>query len=159
MRKEAIHQHPYREARMHQDLQAIRKKNLRALIKDWDGPTNLAKKLGYAGPSYLSQLIGPGKPITEKTARHIEQKLTLPTGWMDRESPQPLPPGAFDSQRVDRLMLAIISTVDDAKLHLPPRCMANLVSFVYECATTPTTADDAFIRKLVALMKCAVNQK
>lgn len=136
------------------DLQATRKKNLKALIKEWDGPTNLAKKLGYAGPSYLSQLIGPGKPITEKTARHIEREVGKAAGWMDRESP-PLAPGAVDSARIDRLMLSIISAVDDVKLHLPPRCMANLVSFVYECAMMPVHVDDTFVRRVVALLKCA----
>lgn len=39
------------------DLQAVRKRNLRALIKEHGGPSQLAKQLGYAGPSYLSQLL------------------------------------------------------------------------------------------------------
>lgn len=50
--------------------QIIRKENLRLLLIQWGGPTNLAKKLKYSGPSYLSQLLSGNRPFSEKTARH-----------------------------------------------------------------------------------------
>lgn len=78
---------------------AIRKANLRLLLQQWEGPSTLAKKLGYAGPSYLSQIVGGHRPITEKTARDIEAKLDLPAGWMDRDK-------SGESGRVDNAQVA-----------------------------------------------------
>lgn len=160
MRREPMHHSRPREARMPQDLQTIRKKNLRELIRQWDGPTHLADKLGFAGPSYLSQLIGHGKAITEKTARKFETALGLPAMWMDTDhTALSAAAGRVDSGAVDRLMLSVISAVDAADLHLAPRCMANLVAFAYECAIEPHQVDESFVRKLVALMKCAASAK
>lgn len=67
------------------DVLTRRRYNLRAVAAQRGGPTGLAKVLGYEGPSYISQMIGPQhkRPITEKTARHIEQAVGLPTGWLD----------------------------------------------------------------------------
>lgn len=36
-----------------------RRENLRKLIRQWGGPTSLAKKLGHANGSYIAQLAGP----------------------------------------------------------------------------------------------------
>lgn len=131
------------------DTQALRKRNLRALIKQWDGPTVLAKKLGYSGPSYLSQLVGRHKPITEKTARYIEATLDLPAGWLDQE-PQP-DRHKVDAALVARVMLTVGRAVEDAGLRLPPARMADVVSFVYECAVE-RGMDDDFVRRLVKLL-------
>ena len=45
--------------------------NLRALLKEWDGPTNLSKRLGYRSPAFLVQIAGPNpsRTLSEKTAR------------------------------------------------------------------------------------------
>jgi hypothetical protein len=137
------------------DLQALRKKNLKALIKQWDGPTNLAKKLGYSGPSYLSQLVGSQKPITEKTARYVESTLDLPPGWLDLDQ-HPDRQGKAErvnSSLVARVMLTVGAAVEDAGLKLSPGRMADLVAFAYEHAVVDGAVDDECIRKLVKLLK------
>ena len=137
------------------DLQALRKKNLKALIKQWDGPTVLARKLGYSGPSYLSQLVGSQKPITEKTARYVEKTLDLPPGWLDLDQH---PGGQGKTERVDsslvaRVMLAVGAALEDAGMRLSPARMADLVAFAYEHAVVGGAVDDEYIKKLVKLLK------
>lgn len=69
----------------------IRLANLRLLIEDAGGQRPLADKIGKA-PAQISQWInrapiqGTGRPrrMQTDTARDIEKKLQLPTGWMDR---------------------------------------------------------------------------
>lgn len=136
------------------DLQALRKKNLRALIKQWEGPTNLAKKLQYSGPSYLSQLTGPHKPITEKTARFIEATVGLPSGWLDMDhTTQTGQLTRVDTSLINRVMLSVSGALDDAGLRLTPIRMADLVSLVYECATEKGEVDDEFIARLIKIIK------
>lgn len=136
------------------DLQARRKKNLKALIKQWEGPTNLAKKLQYSGPSYLSQLIGSQKPITEKTARYIEETVDLPVGWLDQEhTMQSSAMARSDTALISRVMLSVSAALDDAGLRLSPVRMAELVSLVYECAAEKGIVDDGVIKRLVKLLK------
>lgn len=77
----------------------IRLANLRLLIEDAGGQRALADKIGKA-PAQISQWInrapiqGTGRPrrMQTDTARDIEKKLHLPTGWMDR--PNLYVPGA-----------------------------------------------------------------
>lgn len=59
------------------DIAKIRRDSLRRLTEKQGGPTTLGKVLGYASASYVSQMISGKKPITEKTARFIEEKLGL----------------------------------------------------------------------------------
>lgn len=68
-------------------VQARRRANLRAIAAQWNGVTGLSKKLGYRGPSYLSQMIGANhsRPVSESTARQIEHAVGLPQGWLDQE--------------------------------------------------------------------------
>lgn len=134
------------------DLQALRKKNLRALLKQWDGPTNLAKKLQYSGPSYLSQLIGPNKPITEKTARHIEEVLELERGWMDKDHAASTGQHVrIDTTIINRVMLSIAAALEDAGTRLTPQRMADLVGLVYEHAAEHGQVDDGYVARLVKL--------
>lgn len=135
------------------DIQSIRKKNLKALIAQWEGPTNLAKKLQYSGPSYLSQMIGPGKPITEKTARYIEQTLELPTGWMDQEHKAKPTNGKVDRDMLANAALHVMSEAADAGLNLSPARMSQLLTFVWECTAQLGKIDDDFIRRLIKLLK------
>ncbi|QXV72215.1 hypothetical protein Acf1_00018 [Acidovorax phage ACF1] len=67
------------------DIAEIRRQNLRALIEKHGG-SKLAKMLGYASPSFLSQQAGPNptREVTERSARAFEKKLGLPPGHLDR---------------------------------------------------------------------------
>ncbi|MEY4402304.1 MAG: hypothetical protein RIR91_339 [Verrucomicrobiota bacterium] len=65
-------------------LADTRRANLRRLA-DQHGATALALKIGYSNVSFLCQMIGPNprRPVTERTARLIEDILGLEPGWMD----------------------------------------------------------------------------
>ena len=142
------------------DTQTLRKRNLRALIKQWEGPTVLAKKLRYSGPSYLSQMIKPieqgGKPITEKTARFIESELGLSPLWMDTDHAAKT--GQYprlDSALIARVMLSVGTALQDAGAKLPstsPR-MLVLVELAYEHAAEHGEVDDGYVVRLVKLIK------
>lgn len=135
------------------DLQALRKKNLRALIKEWEGPTNLAKKLHYTGPSYLSQMIGPSKPITEKTARFIESELDLPSGWMDGDHAATTGQHArIDTTIINRVMLSVGAALQNTGVQLSPPRLADLVGLAYEHAIEHGAVDDSYVTRLVKLI-------
>lgn len=70
----------------HADILAWRRENLRQLTAQRGGPTALAAKLGYRGPSFISQMTGPraNRVVTEAIARWIEQQLRLPAGSLDQ---------------------------------------------------------------------------
>lgn len=59
--------------------------NLRRLIDALGGVGAVSQKLGRAGSSYLSQLVGPNpsRNIGERAARKIEADLGLPEMWLD----------------------------------------------------------------------------
>ncbi len=62
----------------------IRRKNLRALVDKADSGAAFAKQADIA-PSLLSQILGqnPTRNIGDRLARKIEDRLTLPAGWLD----------------------------------------------------------------------------
>lgn len=64
-----------------------RVQNLRALAAQFKPFKEMATKIGWTD-SYLHQLFGPNpiRPVTERTARHIERKLGLREGALDQES-------------------------------------------------------------------------
>lgn len=74
------------------DTSNLRRSNLRKLM-DEHGVGTLAHRLGYKGPSFLSQMAGPhpSREVTEHTAREVERLLGLPIGWMDQEHTGPSP--------------------------------------------------------------------
>lgn len=59
--------------------------NLRALFAFHGGPTNLSRALGHANASFVVQIAGPNprRPVSDRTARKIEQQLDLPLYAMD----------------------------------------------------------------------------
>lgn len=64
----------------------VRLANLRRLVEMTEGgAAELARVMGHANRSFISQLSGvnPTRKITEKTARNVETAMGLPAGWMD----------------------------------------------------------------------------
>lgn len=60
--------------------------NMRRLVEMTEGgAAELARVMGYAHRSFISQMAGPNpvRRITEKTARSVEAAMGLPSGWMD----------------------------------------------------------------------------
>jgi plasmid maintenance system antidote protein VapI len=65
-------------------LRRTRMANLKALAEHLGSPAELARRMGVTA-SYINQLCGPNpvRGITEDTARDIEQKLGIVSGWLD----------------------------------------------------------------------------
>jgi hypothetical protein len=134
------------------DVYNTRRDNLRRICGEWGGPTSLAKKLGHSNGSYLAQLIGPNpsREISEKVAREIEGKLTLPTGWLD-QSQEGLP--AVDDEALAGCVRAVAAALDDLKKRPSPSAFADVVQLVYEHRRLTGRLDEAYITRIVRLMK------
>jgi hypothetical protein len=137
------------------DIHDVRKKNLKALVAQWDGPTNLAKQLGYTGPSYVSQMVSGNRPITEKTARQIEAKLDLATGWLDAAHPGvPAARAAvLDTADLARIISLLTTALEEARVKMQPAKFAELVAMVYEDAQERGRIDEKFINRVIGLVK------
>lgn len=138
---------------MQNSVYNIRLSNLRALIRQWETATSLAKKLGHSNPSFVVQLAGPNprRKISEKVARDIEAKLRLPVGWMDQSHP--------DNQlQIDDVFLRecvrmVSLCIRDAGLTLNPDVVATLTSLAYEHAKATGEVDKRFVQSLLELTK------
>lgn len=128
---------------------------LRQLAAQWGGPVSLAQRVGYSNASYLVQMIGPNptRPITEKTARKIEEKLELPRGWLDNETDisQNLP-AVIEDILVDVVRLAG-TIAEDAGVRLNPAKFAEVVALIYQDAQRRGTIDEDLARRLIHLAK------
>ncbi len=62
----------------------IRRKNLRELVDKADSGAAFAKQADMA-PSLLSQILSqnPSRNVGDRLARKIEERLRLPSGWLD----------------------------------------------------------------------------
>lgn len=140
-----------------------RLENLRHLIDEAGGSSNLAKKLGYSNASFLVQMAGPNpmRSITEKTARKFEEQLGLSSGWLDMphgdqsESKQPVlhEPVASVDEIVD-LIKMVGKVLDEENVTLPAVKFADLVAFaLVEPQASRKIADMDQIRRVVLLMK------
>jgi hypothetical protein len=131
----------------------VRKRNLQSLIRKFNGPTALAKHLGHASPSFLSQLANGFRPITEKTVRKIEKQLGMPQGWFDvdhQNSPtgaSPFPP------MMDAVLLAVTEELQAQGVSVPPTKMVELVALVYEQSQATGTVDPAQVRRIISLLR------
>ena len=130
------------------DVAPIRIENLKLLLVQWGGPTVLARKLHYSGPSYLSQLLSGNRPFTEKTARTIEATLDLPALWLDRKHSA--------TTDIDPELLASVVSLVQAMLPnkgIPaPRQISEVITLVYEQAKESGTVDEEYVKRLVKLI-------
>lgn len=130
-----------------------RRGNLRALMKQWGGPTSLAKKLGYSNGSYVAQLAGPhpSREISEKVAREIETKLALPMGWLDGEHTGKV--AQLDDEALSVCVRAVSAALRDAGRMVNPDQMADLVALAYEHTKLIGRVDEPYIVKLTRLLR------
>lgn len=130
----------------------IRRDNLRALLRQWGGPTSLAKKLGHSNGSYIAQLVGPNpsREISEKVAREIEAKLRLPIAWLDLEHSETV---KLDDQVLGDCVRAVAAAIRDAGIKPDPDRYAILTGLVYEYLRLTGHVDEVYINKLISLMK------
>lgn len=130
------------------DLSRTRIENLKVLLVQWGGPTVLARKLQYSGPSYLSQLLSGNRPFTEKTARMIEASLDLPSLWLDRAH-------NMTTDIDPELLSAVVSQVSAAlppKGIVAPRQVSEVIALVYENAKATGQVDEEYIKRLMKLL-------
>lgn len=65
--------------------QRTRVANLRILVAQYGNLAQLGRRLGYASRASVSLMFNGERPITERTARRIEERLGLAAGWMDEK--------------------------------------------------------------------------
>lgn len=139
------------------DVFDIRLANLKSLIVQWGGPTSLAKKLEFSGPSFLSQMVGGIRPLTEKTARKIEQKLGLAPGWMDQDhdtSGNTVRAAAIDDSLITKTVSLVGAKLQESNIQVRPDKFAELVSLAYgEACRSGGNLDENFVGRLVQLMR------
>jgi hypothetical protein len=126
----------------------LRRENLRALIRQHEGATSLAKMLGYSSPSYLSQMVGPRpvRQVTEKVARGIEQRLRMPNGWLDKKHDSYV--SRIDEGSVSDTIVLVGQMLSDTGTKATPRQFAELVALAQERGAL----DETYIRRLLSLL-------
>ncbi|MGS0922826.1 hypothetical protein ACR30T_05885 [Neisseria gonorrhoeae] len=96
-------------------LAEIRLQNMKNLVEEAGSVAELAKRAGYAQPSYLYQIINQtaiqnGKPknIGGAMARKLESAMNKAEGWLDMNHGEtlPLPPEDTETIRIDHLDMA-----------------------------------------------------
>ena len=67
------------------DISAIRRDNLRRLVREYGGQAKLAERVD-TDPAYISQILSPRTraDMGNRFARKVEEQLNLPRGWMDQ---------------------------------------------------------------------------
>lgn len=135
------------------DVLEIRRTNLKVLIAQWGGPTSLAKKLKLSGPSYLSQIVGGSRPVTERTARKLEKELGLGSGWMDINHETDAKPASLDDSLVTRAILLVGTSLAEIGITVAPTKFAEIVTLVYGEAERSGRLDEQLAHRIVNLLK------
>lgn len=124
-------------------------------MKEYGGPTELAKKLGHKSGSQLSQIAGPNptRPIGERLARQIEQALDLPTAWLDRRHDATEPPASAINED---LLTRCVAAVQDKVRGLPKGRMntekfSAIVALVYERARVTGQVDESHLLRILTI--------
>lgn len=135
------------------DVMELRMTNLRSLSAQRGGPTALAKTLKHAGPSYISQMYTGVRPITEKTARKIEQRLGLPSGWMDQNHGTDTSPAELDSTLLTRVIALVQETLQENRITVSAEKAAEIINWVYRDASKAGAIDENLIRRIVGIIR------
>ncbi len=147
-----------------------RRENLRKLIEQWNGPLPLAKKLGYKTASFLVQMAGPNpsREVSEKTARDVEEKLALPTMWLDQEHAKHNSKKAVSAPKhhetkvsdntvdvgvISQVIRVVGQAAEDAHVHLSPEKLANVVLMVYDDVQITGEVRVQYVQQLLQLLK------
>lgn len=130
-----------------------RRENLRRLIEQWDGPSNLAAKLGYSNASFLVQMAGPHpiRDVSERTARKIESKLDLPRGYLDKKPTGGKP--EVSTELVSTVVRYVGQACQDAGVRLTPEKFADVVAVLYQDAVENGKLREAFAKQIIQLSK------
>jgi hypothetical protein len=136
------------------DVRDIRRHNLRVLCEQWS-VNGVAKKCKWEYPSYVSAMISPlkSRPITETTARRIEKYLELPAMWMDTEHDLPATPAQVDVKMVMSIMELVRKECEAIGVTPSVSTQQRLVELIYDEAQKAGRLDEAFVNRVVGLLK------
>jgi len=160
-------------------IDELRRENLRQLIRDVGSATKLAKKLGHKNSSYITHWLSNRRPISEKAARGIEEKLLLPLGWMDFDHSNGVPPSApvvgfnepprfsdyvnhienkeVDLQLYETVFNMVVECMKETLTKLTVAKFEELLAFAYGDAVNASrngaTLEKAFIYRVLKLAK------
>lgn len=124
---------------------ADRKARLKAYVEENGGTNAVARRLGYANASFLSQMLGPKaiRDVSEKTVRRYERKLGLPTGYFDRDQPI--------TADVVRLVGKVL---EDEGVSLPMMKLSDLIAIALaDAAEHGGVARPALLQAIARLLK------
>lgn len=143
-----------------------RRENLRRLIQQHNGPKAFSERMGYKTPSFLVQMAGPNpsRPVTEDTARAIEEKLGLPEGSLDWPSNGARPAAQHNSHgtqptanssALDADIVRMLAAVwDEDKIELPVVKFGQIAAYaISDAAETGSTPSPDKLRRLIELLK------
>lgn len=138
---------------MKNDIQTVRRENLKRLLEREGGPTALGKRLGHSGPSYLSQMATGKRPISERTARTIESTVGLSEFELDQQIGESIPfNGTAARQLLSDVVRAVGEALDRAQVKPSSKKFAEIVALVYEHSASAGRVDQAYIQHLVSLL-------
>lgn len=129
-----------------------RRANLRLLVAQYDGPTAFARRCGYRGPSYVSQMLSGHRDIHEDTARKIEALLGLPARWLDEaRHGAELAPAPVDSTVLGATSTALLALLQQHRIELSDEKLLRVYELAYRDATAKGRVDEDYLRGLLRL--------
>lgn len=135
------------------DPTELRRRNLQSLVKERGGTTAVARSLGYANGSFLSQMIGPNpsREVSEKTARSIESALTVPSGWLDEQHGE----GTQNDEERLTLPMALRSLSEELASHgtrsLSAERFGELCALLFDQCESPGYVEQTTLKRLIRL--------
>lgn len=137
-----------------EQIQRIRRERLKAVLEEQGGAAHVARKLGQAGPSYLGQLLAGKRPITEKTARKLEEQMGLAYRALDEEpGAGHLPFEGIDGTLMTECAYAVAKALDAAGITITATRVADMIIAVYEHSAAGGAVDAEYVTRMVARLK------
>lgn len=136
------------------DLQAQRRQNLKQVVHEMgDSPTTLANAMGLSGPSFISQMTGGSRTISDKSSRRIEQAAGKPDYWLDQPhtGENPTRNVNTDPSFVNGAVQAVVAVQQQLKAQISAEKYAEIVELVYTLAQKEGTVNHDYARRLVKL--------
>jgi len=146
----------------------VRRDNLRKLIHQHDGPSALARKLGYKNAAFLVTMAGPNptREVTETSARKIEAKLGLPPHSLDAAAIGRAKPSLqanfangcgrtapMNADLMHEVIVRVGEYLEAVPVKLSAAKFADVVLFIYIDAAERGSLSDEAIQRTVQLAK------
>lgn len=140
-----------------------RRENLRRLIAACGGPSAVADRLGYSNASYVVQMTGPNptRPVSERTARTVEEVFLLPALSLDEpvfvefssaEKPLDPPTPSMNAEHFVQIINAVVRVCDEEGANISHRKFADILSLVVlDVGRRKGGVDESMMKTLVRL--------